>query len=77
MLAVVAVTALGGAADPGTGRPHTDDWALPHLAGGFVGLLLIAWASVVQWNNINANHQLIDLVMAHLKRIRSERGLEN
>jgi hypothetical protein len=76
MLAVIAVAALGAAADPGTGRPDTQAWITPHLLGSMCGLLAIAWASFVQWQNIHANHQVIAEVLAEVRRIRSERGLE-
>jgi hypothetical protein len=76
MLAVVGVIALGGAADPATALPHTADWVIPHLLGAIAGLAFIAWAFFVEWNNIHANHQVIDEVLAEVRRIRSERGLE-
>jgi hypothetical protein len=36
MLAVVTIVALGGAADPASGRPGTQQWVTPHLLGGIV-----------------------------------------
>jgi hypothetical protein len=74
MLAVVAVVALGGAADPATGRPHTQGWAQWHLTGAIAGMLLIAWTYVVGWNNVLANHAIIERVVAEVARIRGERG---
>lgn len=77
MLVAVGVIALGGAADPGAlGREVSARWTLPHLVGALVGILLIAWSLIVQWNNIFANHQLIGEVMEHVRRIRRERGLD-
>ncbi|MEX0978706.1 MAG: hypothetical protein WDZ48_07635 [Pirellulales bacterium] len=76
MLAVVGVIALGAASDPATALPHTEDWVIPHLLGAIAGLAFIAWAFFVEWNNIHANHQVIDEVLAEVRRIRSERGLE-
>lgn len=76
MLAIVGVIALGAAADPGTGRANTADWAMPHLIGAMSGLAFIAWAAVVEWNNIRANHAVINQILAEVKRIRAERGLE-
>ena len=37
MLAVVAIVALGGAADPAAGRKGSREWVTPHLIGG-IGL---------------------------------------
>jgi hypothetical protein len=76
MLTAVAVVALGGAADPATGRAGTEDWVTPHLLGACCGLMLIAWAFFVEWQNIHANYQVIEDVLAQVKRIRTERGLE-
>ena len=76
MLTVVGVVALGGAADPATRRPGTELWVTPHLIGSLVGLIIIGYSFVVQWNNIHANHEVINYILAEVRRIRSERGLE-
>jgi hypothetical protein len=76
MLAVVGIIALGGAADPATGRPNTRAWAQWHLSGAVAGILLIAWTYVVAWNNIFANHAIIERLVAEVGRIRHERRLE-
>ncbi len=76
MLTVVGVIALGGAADPATGRQGTQWWVTPHLIGAMVGWMLIAWSFLVEWQNIAANHAIIGDVMTEVRRIRQERGLE-
>jgi hypothetical protein len=76
MLTVVGVIALGGAADPATGRAGTEQWVTPHMLGAMVGLMLIAWVFWVQWQNIGRNQVVIGEVMAEVRRIRLERGLE-
>lgn len=76
MLAIVGVIALGAAADPATALPHTEDWIIPHLIGAMAGLAFICWAFFVEWNNIHANHQVIADVLAEVRKIRAERGLE-
>ncbi len=76
MLTVVGVIALGAAADPATGLPHTRDWVTPHLLGALAGVTFIAWVFFVEWKNIDANHALIADVLEHVRRIRVERGLE-
>ena len=80
MLTVVAVAALGGAADPGAalriqplpGLP----WAKVHLIGALAGLAVIGYSFFAQWTNIEGNRQCIAEILAEVKRIRSERGLE-
>jgi len=76
MLAIVGVIALGGAADPASGKPGTERWITPHLIGSIAGLAFVAWASVVEWNNIYQNQQAIHDILAEVRRIRQERGWE-
>jgi hypothetical protein len=77
MLSVVAIIALGGAGDPATGRPNTQWWADWHLFGACLGILLIAWTYLVAWNNIQANHAIIQLLVSEVARIRRQRGLDD
>jgi hypothetical protein len=77
MLSVIAVAALGAAADPGRTNPlNARAWADWHLIGSFMGIAVIAWTYVVAWNNVLANHAVIERVMAEVSRIRRERGLD-
>ena len=41
-----------------------------------IGLMFIAWVFFVEWKNIEANHAVIADVLAEVRRIRLERGLE-
>jgi hypothetical protein len=87
MLTAVAIVALGGAADPGAIMPkpeaalHTSlltdvTWRDIHLAAAAVGILAIVYGFYLAWNNIQANHEVIDEVLIDVKRIRTERGLD-
>jgi len=76
MLAVVGIIALGGAADPATGRPNTQAWTDWHLVGAIVGIFLVAWTYLVAWNNIVANQAIIQSLVSEVQRIRLERGLD-
>ncbi len=76
MLTVVGIIALGGAADPATGRPGTEDWVTPHLLGAITGMMIVAWAFFLQWQNIRQNQIVIADVMSEVHRIRSAKGLE-
>lgn len=76
MFAVIGIIALGGAADPATGRPNTKDWVEWHLVGALTGIVVIAWTYVVAWNNIVANHAIICGLVAEVARIREERALD-
>ena len=46
------------------------------MLGSIAGLALIAWAAVVEWNHIHQNQQVIGEVLAEVRRIRLERGLD-
>jgi hypothetical protein len=76
MLAVVGIVALGGAADPATGRAGSTDWVIPHLVGG-IGLAgLIAWCFQAQLPGIRRQQDLIADVMQAVHHERSARGLD-
>lgn len=82
MLTVVAMTALGGAADPSVLMTPLQNstggalsWADVHLYGAFAGIALICFNFYVMSTNIAANLVVIDNVMSEVKRIRTERGL--
>jgi hypothetical protein len=76
MLTVVVVGALGAAADPMSGRPGTENWVNVHLLGAFAGLAFIAVSFFFQAQNIAAHHAVINDIVAQVRRIRIERGLE-
>jgi hypothetical protein len=76
MLAVVAIVALGGAADPASGRRGTEDWVTLHLFGGIGLAALIAWCFQAQLPQIRRQHALIEDVMRDVQAYRRRRGLE-
>lgn len=77
MLTVVGVSALGAASDPGTGRADTASWTDIHLAAAFGGLCLIAWTYYRAWLNIADNQRVIERIVAQVRQIREERGLDS
>jgi len=83
MLVVVGITALGGAADPGSQLSRNlisgfgdFSWADIHLVFAVLGIAAIVVGYYLQAQYIAANQQIIQEVMAEVKRIRTERGLE-
>jgi hypothetical protein len=77
MLTVVGVSALGAASDPGTGRADTASLANIHLAAALGGLCLIAWTYYRAWLNIADNQRVIERIVAQVRQIREERGLDS
>ncbi len=51
-------------------------WRDIHLLAAVVGILAIVYGFYLAWNNIQANHGLIEEVLTDVKRIRTERGLD-
>ncbi len=76
MMTVVAVGALGAAADPSTLRAGTENWVTIHLIGALIGWALIALSFYIQGQRIAAHHAVIEEIVAEVRRIRMERGLE-
>ena len=76
MLGVVAIVALGGAADPASGRPGTENWVTPHLLGGLGISAGIAICFLGQLTPIRAHSVLIDDVMKEVHHARKVRGLD-
>lgn len=76
MLAVVGIVALGGAADPATGRKGSRDWVTPHLVGALGLMGVIAWCFQAQLPKIRRQHELIDDVMVAVRQERQRRGLD-
>jgi len=76
MLTVVVVGALGAASDPGTGRPDTASMTNIHLAGAFLGLTLVCFIYYRVWLNIAENQLAIQKIVAAVRDIRVEKGLD-
>ena len=72
------------ASSPWAGRPTRrrcgptrKAWANWHLIGAFLGIVFVAWTYLVAWNNIVANHAIIEQLVAEVGRVRRERGLDD
>ena len=85
MLTVVGIVALGGAADPANDL-HPEplqnlfgadfSWADAHLGAALAGTALLTFGFFAMSLNIATNQGVIQDVMAQVKRIRTERGLD-
>ena len=76
MLCVVGIVALGGAADPATGRKGSADWVTPHLVGAIGLAAVIAWCFQAQVPAIRRQQALIEEIMSLVRREREARGLD-
>ncbi len=82
MLVAVGLVASGGAADPGASlrppaEPQTMSWAVFHMFVALAAIAFTALAFGIEWLNLDANHKAIDGVLAEVRRIRHEHGLED
>lgn len=76
MLAVVGIIALGAASDPATGRQGTADWVPWHLAAAMAGIALVAWTYFAAWNNVLAQHAIIQALVEKVAEARRRQGLD-
>lgn len=72
---IVAIAALGAAADPGTLRETTANWVAPHYWTAIIGICVIAFSLHKQASAIRRNQDLIDRVMRLVQEARSARQL--
>ena len=75
VFSILAIVALGAAADPGTLRATTAKWVTPHMLTAMIGSSIIIIAIVVQAMNLQRNAQLIEEVVDEVKQERVTRGL--
>ena len=70
MMAVLGISALGAAADPGTGMAGTARWVTPHLFAALAGICLIGYCLYSLWICIVRNNEVINRVMreVHARR---------
>lgn len=76
ILTIIGLVTLGALADPGANFEHSTDWVLPHWTAAVMGTILIAYAFVRQLGNIAANYEVIEQILAQVRQIRTDRGLE-
>jgi hypothetical protein len=76
MLAMIGVVALGAAADPGTGIENTAVWVMPHFLAGLAAIPLAALSFFVQATNMRTHYDVINVIMAEVRTIRTQRELE-
>jgi len=75
MLAIIGLAALGAAADT-VSTSGSISWTEFHLLGVLLTLAFMAFASYVQWSNIRANQIVIGDILAEVRLIRAEKGLD-
>jgi len=76
ILAIIAVVALGAAADPsGANWGRAGGFVVPHYLGAMIGLMIVLVSFWMQLSRIAENHAVIEEILAEVARIRAEREL--
>jgi hypothetical protein len=73
-LIAIGIIVLGGAADTQPGSAM--DWGLLHRIGALAGTAFIAFSFFIQAQRIAQHYTVIEEIVAEVRRIRVERGLE-
>jgi hypothetical protein len=77
ILMMLTIAALGGASDPlGYFVGISANFVTWHYVTAVLGTGFIAWALLVQVGNIGANYEIIEEILARVRQVRAERGLE-
>lgn len=76
MLTVLAIVSFGAASDPGANFEGGAQWVTPHMVTAILGTGLITWSFLVQVGKIGANYEIIETILAEVRQIRADRGLD-
>lgn len=76
MCMVLVLFALGGASDPTTGLDSTGKWVQPHFFVALGSLGVWVFSFMRQADYISRNSSLVDAILAQVREIRLERGLD-
>lgn len=76
MLAILAISGLGAASDPLNSLPNSADWVSWHLVAAIGGVMLIGFAYLQQYANIQTNLHLIGEILGEVDRVRAARQLD-
>ncbi|QDU98448.1 hypothetical protein Pla8534_63160 [Lignipirellula cremea] len=76
IVTMMAIVMLGAAADPSADIDSSADWVLPHHLAAILGTCVIAFAFFMQISSIAANYEVIQEIVAEVRRIRAEKGLD-
>ena len=77
MLTALVIVSLGAASDPGANFEGGANWVTPHLVTAILGTGLIIGSFLVQVGKIGANYEIIETILAEVRQIRADRGLDH
>ena len=74
ILVVLAIAALGAAADPYASTANPAVWVAPHWIAALTGVVVIGIAFLVQVAAVGANYEVICKILERVESIRAERA---
>ncbi len=77
IVTILVVATLGAASDPSANTSASASYVMPHMYAALMGFAIIAYALFVQISKIAENYAIIEEILAHVYRIRDEKGLSN
>ena len=78
MLTMLGIVALGAAADPsGMNYVRSASWVQVHYISALASIALMGWSFLMQGQCLAEHYQLIEKIMAEVRRIREARGLDS
>jgi hypothetical protein len=83
MLTIIGIVALGALSDPSvfSDPDHNParhlNWRTWHFLGAILGTAVLGIAFFIQQQNVAANYRVIERILAEVRRIRAERGLDD
>jgi len=75
ILSILVVAVLGAASDPSANISASADYVTPHMLAALTAFAIIAYALFMQMSKVAANYGIIEEILAHVHRIREEKGL--
>jgi len=73
VVALIAVVALGAAADPsGANFNRSESFVTPHYVGAMIGLMIVVASFWIQINRIAANYSVIEEILSAVRRMREQ-----
>lgn len=76
MLTIVVLVGLGASSDPGANLSSHLQWRGWHFGFAVLATVFLGIAFLQQMQNVGANYRVIERILAEVRRIRQERGLE-
>ncbi|MCA8995181.1 MAG: hypothetical protein KDA69_08720 [Planctomycetaceae bacterium] len=76
LLLIIVTGAFGAISDPASNASMKNSAAI-HSLLAITTLLANVFVSFQEWGHINRNTQIVDDIIAEVRRIRTEKGLEN